>query len=180
MERRFELFPILWPKTFASHLLLGRFQLNPTSNWYFNHTCAPDRLRVSQTFAIILTSWTNQPRPVPSVLYSGGSDIIWNGESRGSKRLTAVIKTLKIPVSISGHNHEGYGVTYDANTTYINAANCVGTYNAVQCSDYIYSRNWTRIIAGGAKSVARRHAMILDYYPELKRFYTGKPEDKAI
>jgi Icc-related predicted phosphoesterase len=77
------------------------------------------------------------------------SDIIYTGESRGSDSLAAKVSQLQIPLHIFGHNHEGYGAENDDTTTYINAATCVG----------------------GAKSAARRQAIVVDYYPSLKQFY---------
>ena len=84
-------------------------------------------------------------------MYLYHSDIIYTGESRGNKKLADTITRIKIKLVIFGHNHEGYGVTYDENTTYINAATCVG----------------------GANSMLRRQAIVCDFYPELKHLYTG-------
>jgi len=49
----------------------------------------------------------------------------------GSKVLADTIKRLKPRYVIYGHIHEGYGVTRDLNTTYINASSCNLRYSPV-------------------------------------------------
>ncbi len=50
-------------------------------------------------------------------------------------------------MTINDDGEEGYGVSYDSNTTYINAATTIG----------------------GAKSLSRRKPIVFDYYPELQQ-----------
>jgi hypothetical protein len=98
-------------------------------------------------------------------------DIIFTGQSRGSDELARTVKQnqpllvrekksiqkmkknnclfgfvfLPFFQHIFGHNHEGYGATYEGLTCYINAATALG----------------------GAKSVARRSAIIVEIVPEI-------------
>lgn len=81
----------------------------------------------------------------------GYGDIIYTGESRGSSHLTEAVNRVQPHLHIFGHNHEGYGAYYNQNTTFVNAATALG----------------------GAKSVARRHAIVIDYFPAYKSGYTG-------
>eukprot|EP01121_Diplochlamys_sp_Union-15-3_P002908 TRINITY_DN1274_c0_g1_i2.p1 TRINITY_DN1274_c0_g1~~TRINITY_DN1274_c0_g1_i2.p1 ORF type:complete len:183 (+),score=17.09 TRINITY_DN1274_c0_g1_i2:243-791(+) len=81
----------------------------------------------------------------------GHGDVIYTGESRGNAELYDRVLQIKPMLHIFGHNHEGYGMTQNANTSFVNAATCIG----------------------GAKSSMRRSAMIIDIYPDYKHLYTG-------
>jgi Icc-related predicted phosphoesterase len=55
-------------------------------------------------------------------------DLTSRGDRMGCQDLADVIKRIKPKVHICGHNHEGYGITNDANTVYINASICTARY----------------------------------------------------
>jgi len=80
---------------------------------------------------------------------SGHGDVIYTGDSRGSDTLARAVQKMKPILHAFGHNHEGFGATCDTHTVYVNAATCMGS----------------------AKSSARRGAIVVDIFPDLKSKY---------
>jgi len=90
-------------------------------NWAFNVTRGPD----------IKKYWDKIPNGVDVLLThgppKGHGGMCTSGLEAGCSDLLDAVKRVKPVVHVFGHIHEGYGVTTDSHTTYINASNC--TYN---------------------------------------------------
>ncbi len=54
-----------------------------------------------------------------------------NGLPTGCSELTPYIDTIKPIIHVCGHIHEGYGLTYNENTTFINASICNLQYQPI-------------------------------------------------
>jgi len=58
-------------------------------------------------------------------------DRVISGKNVGCADLSTVISKVKPIVHLFGHIHEGYGVTKDESTLYINGSNCSFRYKPV-------------------------------------------------
>jgi len=61
----------------------------------------------------------------------GHGDKIYSGEAVGCEELIKVVESIKPKYHIFGHIHEGYGVTQNDDTKFINASTCDLHYNPV-------------------------------------------------
>ena len=107
---------------------------------------------VAQGIRIYGTEWKGDWKKLPGrevdvdVLIThrpplGHGDVIYTGESRGRESLTKTVEAIQPVLHLFGHNHEGYGITSNGKTLFINAANAIG----------------------GAKSELRRPAIVLEF-----------------
>ena len=62
----------------------------------------------------------------------GHGDSTSRGESVGCADLRAAVREKRPKYHIFGHIHEGYGVTHNEHTTFINASSCTLQYQPVQ------------------------------------------------
>jgi len=61
----------------------------------------------------------------------GHGDEIMSGEKVGCEELIKFVDAIKPPLHIFGHIHEGYGITRNQDTTFINASTCDSVYEPV-------------------------------------------------
>lgn len=96
-------------------------------NWAFNVQCPKECKKV----------WEKIPIGIDVLISHGptykNGDLTVGGSRAGCKELLETIQTrLKPAAHVCGHIHEGYGVTSDDRTTYINASNCNFKYSPIQ------------------------------------------------
>eukprot|EP00929_Paragymnodinium_shiwhaense_P082695 TRINITY_DN4370_c0_g1_i5.p2 TRINITY_DN4370_c0_g1~~TRINITY_DN4370_c0_g1_i5.p2 ORF type:complete len:303 (+),score=48.68 TRINITY_DN4370_c0_g1_i5:109-909(+) len=81
-------------------------------------------------------TWSKIPEDIDILISHGPphgfGDLCFHGDRVGCPDLLAAIRKLRIPVSVAGHIHEGYGVIEDGETMFINASSCDLRYRAVQ------------------------------------------------
>lgn len=58
----------------------------------------------------------------------GHGDVTFRGEHVGCHDLLEAVRRVRPRLHLFGHIHEGYGVTRDAHTTYVNASTCTLSY----------------------------------------------------
>jgi predicted phosphohydrolase len=58
----------------------------------------------------------------------GHGDALPNGARVGCPELLAAVRRVRPRLHVFGHIHEGYGVTRDEHTTYVNASTCTLSY----------------------------------------------------
>lgn len=58
----------------------------------------------------------------------GHGDVTFRGEHVGCRDLLEAVRRVRPRLHLFGHIHEGYGVTRDAYTTYVNASTCTLSY----------------------------------------------------
>jgi Icc-related predicted phosphoesterase len=61
----------------------------------------------------------------------GNGDLTTRGDQAGCRDLLEVVERIKPGVHIFGHIHEGYGITSNGVTTFINASSCDHLYRSV-------------------------------------------------
>ena len=61
----------------------------------------------------------------------GIGDLTARGDKAGCQNLLEVVEKLKPDLHIFGHIHEGFGVSYNGKTTFINASSCDQLYQPV-------------------------------------------------
>lgn len=90
-------------------------------DWAFNSTAEE-----------LKEAWAKIPAQVDVLMTHGPphgfGDLCSHGARVGCEELLRVIKRRAVPVHISGHIHEGYGVTRDEGTVYVNASTCTLRY----------------------------------------------------
>lgn len=58
----------------------------------------------------------------------GQGDVTFDGRSVGCEELLDAVRRIRPAYHVFGHIHEGYGVTTEGATTFVNASNCDHTY----------------------------------------------------
>jgi predicted phosphodiesterase len=62
----------------------------------------------------------------------GQGDECFDGRRVGCEELAARVAALGVPLHVFGHIHEGYGVTHEGHTTFVNASSCDLGYEPIQ------------------------------------------------
>lgn len=90
-------------------------------DWAFNLTAEECR-----------EAWARIPEQVDVLMTHGPphgfGDLCSTGKRAGCQELLQAIRCRTVPVHISGHIHEGYGVDRDERTVYVNASTCTLKY----------------------------------------------------
>jgi len=92
-------------------------------DWAFNLERGPE----------IKKKWDLIPKGIDVLMTHGPphgkhGGIVVSGLDAGCEELAIAIKRIQPPVHVFGHIHEGYGITNDDKTTYINASSCTFHY----------------------------------------------------
>lgn len=94
-------------------------------DWAFNLQRGPD----------IRAKWDLIPEGIDALITHGPpygiSDLTARDDQAGCQDLLEVVKKIKPNVHIFGHIHEGYGITSNGKTTFINASTCDQLYQPV-------------------------------------------------
>jgi Icc-related predicted phosphoesterase len=95
-------------------------------DWAFNLERGPE----------IRAKWDRIPEDTDVLITHGPpygiGDLTAQGESAGCQDLLELIEKIKPPVHIFGHIHEGYGITSNGSTTFINASSLNHQYQSTR------------------------------------------------
>lgn len=105
-----------------------KFYGSPWQPWFFDWAFNLPRGKA------LADKWAMIP-PDTDVLITHGpplgvGDLTMQGDRAGCADLLARVQEIKPRFHVFGHIHEGYGVTKDEHTTYVNACSCTIEYRA--------------------------------------------------